>query len=170
MSGTQLVYESGQGEFTIARMTEHDLLEVVELEESCGLSLWGWEAYRLELDRPESVMLVALEDSRDACQGRCVCGFIAARMTGPELHINNIGVSKHARRRGIGAKLLQAALEFGLGRGARTSVLEVRAGNEAAQALYRRFGYSVTGRRRNYYRDPPEDALVMLRQFETELD
>ena len=40
-------------------MTEHDLLEVVEIEENCGLSLWGWDGYHTELERRESIMLVA---------------------------------------------------------------------------------------------------------------
>ena len=46
-------------EYVVEWMTEHDLLEVVEIEETSGLSLWGWEAYRAELERRESVMLVA---------------------------------------------------------------------------------------------------------------
>ncbi len=59
--------------------------------------------------------------------------------------------------------LLGAALGAAAGRGATGAVLEVRASNLAAQALYARFGFRVAGRRKNYYRDPPEDALVMTR-------
>src|SRR5688572_4717232 len=59
MSRAGLVYEWEHEGFRISPMTEHDLLEVVEIEETCGLSLWGWDAYRAELERPESVMLVA---------------------------------------------------------------------------------------------------------------
>jgi len=141
-------------------MSEHDLLEVVEIEETTGLSLWGWEAYRAELDKPEAIMLVVR--ARWA-GGQRVGGFIAARMNADELHVNNIGVRQEFRRKGLGGLLLGAALGAAAGRGAGAAVLEVRASNLAAQALYERYGFAVAGRRRNYYRDPPEDALVMTR-------
>ncbi len=65
------------------------------------------------------------------------------------------------RRHGLAGLLLDLGLDLARGRGARTALLEVRAGNGAALALYRRAGFEVAGRRRDYYRDPPEDALVM---------
>ena len=142
------------------RMSEHDLLEVVEIEETTGLSLWGWDAYRAELYKPEAIMLVVR--ARGAGP-HGVAGFIAARMSADELHVNNIGVRHGYRRRGLGGLLLGAALGAAAGRGAAGAVLEVRASNIAAQALYARFGFAVAGRRKNYYRDPPEDALVMTR-------
>jgi ribosomal-protein-alanine N-acetyltransferase len=143
-------------------MGEHDLLEVVEIEETTGLSQWGWDAYRAELSRPEAVMLVARRDSPDD-SGRSVVAYIASRVSADELHINNIGVREESRRKGLGAALLGAALDEGARRGARLAVLEVRAGNAAAQSLYGRFGFEVVGRRRDYYRAPVEDALIMTR-------
>ena len=65
------------------------------------------------------------------------------------------------RRRGFGARLLSQLLESARALGALTVHLEVRASNEAAQALYRRFGFRRTGRRRGYYACPPEDAVLM---------
>ncbi len=150
----------------ITPMSEHDLLEVVEIEETTGLSLWGWEAYRAELDRSEAVKLVARRPGPAAEAGGGLCGFIAARLSADELHVNNIGVRESARRRGVGSSLLRGALLAGARRGARRAVLEVRAGNLAAQALYGRFGFAVAGRRRNYYREPAEDALVMTLALE----
>src|SRR5205814_1250954 len=93
--------------------------------------------------------------------GKSIHGFVAARVTAEELHINNIGVRDVARGRGIGSALLRAAVATARRLGARAALLEVRAGNVEAQALYRRFGFEVAGRRRNYYRDPTEDALLM---------
>jgi [ribosomal protein S18]-alanine N-acetyltransferase len=146
----------------VVSMDEHDLLEVVEIEETTGLSQWGWDAYRAELLRPEAVMLVARLPEPDDT-GKTVAGYIASRVSADELHINNIGVREDWRRMGLGAALLEAALEDGARAGARLAVLEVRAGNAAAQALYGRFGFEVVGRRRDYYRSPVEDALVMTR-------
>jgi ribosomal-protein-alanine N-acetyltransferase len=148
--------------FLIEPMREHDLLEVVEIEETCGLSLWGWDAYRTELDRAESVMLVARRPAQVYFEAtKRVEGFIAARVNSDELHINNIAVREEARRRGLGATLLGMALELGAKAGAKRAILEVRAGNQAAQNLYAGLGFTAAGRRRNYYRQPAEDALVM---------
>lgn len=146
--------------FIITLMTVHDLLEVVEIEELSGLSRWGWDSYHAELSRPEAIMLVARQTEPDAT-GRYVQGFVAARVSAGELHVNNVGVREALRQRGIGSALLETVLERGIRLNARTAVLEVRAGNQAAQALYSRFGFSLVGRRRNYYREPLEDALVM---------
>jgi ribosomal-protein-alanine N-acetyltransferase len=149
-------------EYVIEWMTEHDLLEVVEIEEASGLSLWGWEAYRAELDRREAVMLVARRAEAQGYPGeRIVKGFIAARLVADELHINNIGVRESARRLGLGGSLLETALHWGAKQGALTAALEVRSSNVVAQSLYRRYGFHVVGRRKNYYRQPTDDALVM---------
>ena len=86
----------------IEPMTEHDLLEVVEIEEMTGLSQWGWDAYRAALEKPEAIMLVARRNVADAQTGRRLGGYIAARMNGDELHVNNIGVWPESRRQGVG--------------------------------------------------------------------
>jgi ribosomal protein S18 acetylase RimI-like enzyme len=161
MSRAGLVYTWEHEGFVISPMTEHDLLEVVEIEETCGLSLWGWDAYRAELGRPEALMLVARRPARDFEGTKRVSAFIAARADACELHVNNIGVREEARRRGLGKALLGLALDFGAQAGAELAILEVRAGNRAAQYLYASLGFSTAGRRHNYYRQPAEDALVM---------
>jgi ribosomal-protein-alanine N-acetyltransferase len=149
----------------ITSMNEHDLLEVVEIEETTGLSQWGWDAYRSELSKPEAVMLVARKSVPDPLSGRRLSGYIAARINADELHINNIGVWPDARRRGVGGTLLGAALDIAGRCGALEAVLEVRAGNVAALLMYERFGFAVVGERRNYYREPAEDAKIMTRRL-----
>lgn len=147
----------------IAQMTEHDLLEVVEIEETSGLSRWGWDAYFGELVRPgDTIMLVARPQLGERrVEGFSILGFIAARLAAEELHINNMAVREGLRQGGLGSQLLGAALEEGRRRGARRSFLEVRASNLAAQRLYSKFGFELSGRRARYYADPTEDALVM---------
>lgn len=163
MTRAKLIQAADQRSYRILPMIEHDLLEVVEIEETSGLSLWGWEGYQGELGQPNAVMLVARIDVATAMlnASRYLCGFIAARVTADELHINNIGVREAWRRCGLGSALLRAALSRAMQIHAQTAVLEVRATNLAAQALYRRHGFRIEGRRRHYYREPPEDALVM---------
>jgi ribosomal-protein-alanine N-acetyltransferase len=162
MSGTESTSGLITQEIIISHMTEHDLLAVVELEETCGLSRWGWEAYYHEIAQGRgALMLVARAASGVELAADALAGFIAARFTGDEVHINNVAVAHPFRRRGIGAALLGRVLKEGGALGARTALLEVRASNAAAQALYSRLGFVTVGLRRAYYTDPPEDALVM---------
>lgn len=147
---------------SISRMTEHDLLEVVEIEEYSGLSRWGWGAYYAELqggNRP--LMLVARITRPQHHQAFRIAGYIVARLAADEIHINNVAVRFEYRRQGIGAALLTRVLEEGRRFKATTAFLEVRAGNSLAQALYKKCGFTSIGRRSGYYSTPPEDALVM---------
>lgn len=149
--------------FDITLMTEHDLLAVVEIEETCGLSRWGWEAYYNEIREGRgALMLVARRaTAADEENAQEILGFIAARFTADEVHINNVAVREDFRRHGMGGALLDRVLREGARRGARRAILEVRAGNKAAQALYHRYGFRTIGLRRDYYTEPREDALVM---------
>jgi len=144
-------------------MSEHDLLEVVEIERASGLSRWGWDAYHNELrnGNPRLLWVARIAERDSPGDGRRIAGYVVARLIAGELHINNFAVREPYRRAGIGGALVSRLLEEAANCGAYVAFLEVRAGNAAAQALYRRFGFSVVGRRSNYYPDPPEDALIM---------
>ncbi|MEK6334907.1 MAG: ribosomal protein S18-alanine N-acetyltransferase [Acidobacteriota bacterium] len=149
---------------TLAQMSEHDLLEVVEIEDLSGLSPWGWDAYHKELQAAHDVIMLV---ARTAPAGNAprpekeLAGFIVSRLIAGELHVNNVAVRTEFRRQGIGVKLLRSALDWAAGRGAGIALLEVREGNQAAQALYSRCGFQVVGRRPGYYNQPVEDALLM---------
>ena len=150
--------------FSIDGMTEHDLVEVCAIEEMSELSAWGWDAYYNEMrSHLDTIMLVARLDST----GReyQLAGFIVARLIADELHVNNVAVRPEFRGRGLGSMLLQTTLQQGRLRNARMAQLEVRASNTAAQSLYQRCGFEVVGRRKNYYRAPTEDALLMSLSF-----
>ena len=141
-------------------MTEHDLVEVCAIEEMCELSAWGWDAYYNEMrSQLDTIMRVARIDSPRVDYQ--LAGFIVARLIADELHVNNVAVRPEFRGRGLGSMLLETTLEQGRLRHAKVAQLEVRAKNTAAQHLYRRCGFEVVGRRRNYYRSPTEDALLM---------
>ena len=151
-------------EISIEAMTEHDLLEVCEIEAVSQLSAWGWDAYHKELESTEdTIMLVARADA--ARHGFEVAGFIVARLLAGELHVNNVAVRPEFRRYRIGSRLLETALGVAQRYGATVAHLEVRAGNEVAQRLYVRCGFRANGRRRNYYRAPVEDAVLMSLSF-----
>jgi [ribosomal protein S18]-alanine N-acetyltransferase len=162
----------GSSGVTLDRMTEHDLLEVVEIEESSGLSRWGWAAYYAELQGGNKhLMLVArVADAENNRHRPSIAGYIVGRMGADELHINNVAVRESYRRRGIGRALLDLILEEGKRSRVPYAFLELRAGNFAALALYQEHGFRVTSRRSRYYSDPVEDALVMIIQLGETLD
>src|ERR1051326_2644282 len=148
--------------FSIHRMSEHDLLEVVEIEEQSGLSRWGWAAYYAELQsRNRELMLVARATRSSIVELTPIAGYIVARETAGELHINNVAVRTEYRRRGIGGALLERVIQEARLRKANTAFLEVRSANLAAQALYEKSGFRAIARRANYYSEPREDAVVM---------
>jgi [ribosomal protein S18]-alanine N-acetyltransferase len=139
----------------IRRMTLDDVPAVVELD-SLSFSLpWPERSFRFELtDNPASRCWVMEMDAK-------VVGMIVAWMLVDEAHIATIATHPNHRRQGIARKLLTYALRYMSKEGAVSSFLEVRESNTAAQEMYRKFGYEVSGRRKKYYKDTDEDAILM---------
>jgi ribosomal-protein-alanine acetyltransferase len=139
-----------------------DLQRLLEIAaHSVTAAQWNAAEYH-RLFAPESlqdrVVLVAEEDAQ-------VVGFIVARQTGPEWEIENIAVTGPARRRGLGTRLLGEFMDLARSRGGREIFLEVRESNLAARALYGKWAFVEAGRRKQYYQDPPEDALIFRFNF-----
>ena len=88
-------------------------------------------------------------------------GFLVARFTLSECELENLVVAAGFRRRGSGSTLLQALIDEARVRHLERILLEVRPSNPGARALYERFGFRVEGNRKNYYSQPPEDAIVL---------
>jgi ribosomal-protein-alanine N-acetyltransferase len=93
--------------------------------------------------------------------GEATVAFAGIWMMADEAHITTFGVHPAWRRQGIGLRLMLALTQLSLDVGALRMTLEVRVSNEAAQSLYRRFGFVMVGRRKRYYTDDGEDALIM---------
>ena len=117
---------------------------------------WGPDAMALMLEMPGAFGLWRPE------AGLVLARAVAGEAGGGEAEILTIAVAPAARRQGLGAALLAAALQGAVLRGAAAMFLEVAAGNAAALALYRAAGFAEVGRRRRYYADGG-DALVMRR-------
>jgi ribosomal-protein-alanine N-acetyltransferase len=92
-------------------------------------------------------------------------GFLVAQNCGPEWELENIAVLPDCRRRGVGLGLMAALLAQARGLRAERILLEVRESNEAAIRLYEVSGFEMLARRRDYYRNPPEDALIMVQSL-----
>jgi ribosomal-protein-alanine N-acetyltransferase len=169
MSLTEQAIPAASRGVSIGKMTEHDLLEVVEIEESSGLSRWGWAAYYAELQGNNRHLMLVARVAGEHKRGRSkLAGYIVARMGADELHINNVAVREPYRRLGIGRALLDRILAEGKRSEVPRAFLELRAGNTPALALYEDCGFRVTARRSKYYSEPVEDALVMIVQLKRE--
>jgi [ribosomal protein S18]-alanine N-acetyltransferase len=92
-------------------------------------------------------------------------GFIIARTVGVEWEIENIAIAAKARRCGLGTRLLGELLDLARARGAEAVFLEVRESNRAARALYEKWSFREDGRRKKYYKDPEEDAILYRLAF-----
>jgi ribosomal-protein-alanine N-acetyltransferase len=109
-----------------------------------------------ELQRPHALVLAAAATGRGACVGALLAWFVA-----DELHLLHIAVAEAWRRQGVARRLLEEALTQARQRGARIAVLEVRATNIAAKALYASAGFSLARLRPRYYENPVEDGLEL---------
>lgn len=90
--------------------------------------------------------------------------YIIGRKIPPEGEIYRIAVKSAHRRRGVGYRLLSYALKTEMGKGLETVFLEVRSRNLAAIRLYRSYGFLRVGERKGYYKNPDDDAIIMLKQ------
>lgn len=139
----------------LRKMTLEDIPAVIDLDQKSFSLPWPERSFRFELtDNPASRCWVAELDGR-------VVGMIVVWLIVSEAHVATLATHPDFRRQGIAKRLLSHALRHLMDEGAVSSFLEVRASNLAAQAMYRNFGYEETGRRRRYYRDNDEDAILM---------
>lgn len=139
----------------IRRMTLDDLPAVVALDRMSFSLPWPERSFRFELtDNSASRCWVAEADGE-------IVGMLVAWLLVDEAHIATLATHPAYRRRGIARELLSHALRSMAEEGAVSSFLEVRESNAAAQELYRRLGYEAVGRRKRYYKDTDEDAILM---------
>jgi ribosomal-protein-alanine N-acetyltransferase len=147
----------------IRPMQAKDLERVQAIDKISFSMPWSSRAYRYELnENPASSLWVA--EASPAKEPKRLVGFIVVWLIGApanEAHIATIAVHPEYRNRGIAKKLLRTALASAIQKGANSATLEVRAQNEIAQKLYRRFKFEVVGHRPRYYRDNNEDAVIM---------
>jgi ribosomal-protein-alanine N-acetyltransferase len=136
-------------------MRLEDVAAVHEIEQLSFRTPWPAYAFEQELRGNRLARYVV------ARAGERVVGFAGVWLMVDDAHVTTFGVHPEWRRQGIGRQLLVNVAELSSAIGARRMTLEVRAGNEAAQALYHTFGFEIVGRRPRYYTDDGEDALVM---------
>jgi [ribosomal protein S18]-alanine N-acetyltransferase len=143
----------GERSLRIRRLAYSDLPAVISIERRSFPTPWSLAMFVLELSKPSGICLAA-EDER----GRLI-GYLVCARYDDVWHLMNVAVDPERRRRGIASELI-GNLFAEAGDGARVT-LEVRASNRVAIEMYERFGFRHAGRRRRYYHDNGEDALIM---------
>jgi len=142
-------------DFVIRPLTREDAPVLAVLESRCvGAAKWGEPALR----DVGAKGIVGWASSR----GNVVVGFILVRAVADEMEIMNLAVDPDARRQGIAARLLAHAIEEVRRADVKRVYLEVRESNSGARTFYSSGGFTEQGRRRNYYSQPAEDALLLV--------
>jgi ribosomal-protein-alanine N-acetyltransferase len=139
----------------IRRMKADDVPAAHAIDVASFTLPWPERSFRFEVsNNPAARCWVAETDER-------MVGVLVLWVIVDETHIATLATHPEFRRQGVAKKLLSEALKSAYKEGARSAFLEVRAGNQAAQEMYRKFGFDVVGRRERYYKDNHEDAVLM---------
>lgn len=141
----------------IRRAILADVPAILTLEKRAATAAhWSVQQYETAIlgEAPARVVLI-VED-----QGTGLQGFIVGKFLQQEWEIENMAIAAHVQRRGLGSRLLREFLDLARGQGAQAVFLEVRESNAAARRLYEKCAFVESGRRKVYYREPDEDAIV----------
>ena len=140
----------------IIPMNETHVAAVAALEKACFSDPWSENSVRGELSNDLSLWLVAVENG-------AVLGYVGSQTVLGEADMMNIAVEENSRRRGIARALVEELVRR---LPAHCLTLEVRSSNMPAIGLYESMGFQQIGLRRNYYRNPREDALILRKEWE----
>ena len=143
---------------SIEVMTAEYVPAVAALEALCFADPWSERSVSSELSNPLSLWLVAIEDNE-------AVGYVGSQTVMGETDMMNVAVHPDYRRRGIARALIEALVRALKERESYSLTLEVRVSNMPAIALYADMGFLEVGRRRNYYRNPKEDALILRKEW-----
>ena len=141
-------------------MTENHVAQVAELEKICfGSAAWSENSVASELNNELSQWIVAEEEGK-------VLGYVGSQTVMDESDMMNIAVHPDCRKQGIATVLISGLIDTLKLRGSRCLTLEVRVSNLPAIALYQKMGFLQVGLRKNYYRNPKEDAIILRKEWE----
>ena len=143
---------------TIVSMTSAHVAQIAELEKCCFNDPWSENSISSELNNRLSCWLVALESD-------VVIGYVGSQTVLGETDMMNIAVHPDYRNQGVAKKLIQNLMDTISEQGSHSLMLEVRQSNEPAKNLYLSLGFETVGIRKNYYRNPRENALILRKEW-----
>ena len=142
----------------IERMKRDHVSQIAELEKLCFHDPWSENSIASELDNKLSLWLVALDEQR-------VIGYVGSQTVLGQTDMMNIAVHPDWRQQGIASSLILTLIQALSECGSQSLMLEVRASNQTAISVYHKLGFTEVGRRKNYYRNPKEDALILRKEW-----
>ena len=142
----------------ITNMREQHVAQVAELEKLCFRDPWSENSIASELGNRLSHWLVALD-------GEKVVGYVGSQTVLGETDMMNIAVHPAYRKQGIATELIETLIQVLKERGSHSLMLEVRESNDPAKELYSKMGFELVGIRKNYYRNPKENALILRKEW-----
>ena len=142
----------------IESMKEAQVPQIAALERVCFSDPCSEKSIFSELENPLSCWLVAMDGER-------LAGYVGSQTVLGETDMMNLAVDPDYRRKGLGKELILSLIEALRQRESRCLTLEVRDSNAPARALYEGLGFQEIGRRKNYYRNPKEDALIYKKEW-----
>jgi len=143
----------------ITTMGEQHVAQVAALEKMCFSDPWSENSVASELTNPLSLWLVADDNGT-------VIGYIGSQTVLGETDMMNVAVHPDFRKQGVATALIVGLVEELRKRGSHSLTLEVRASNAPAISVYTALEFREAGRRKNYYRNPREDALILRKEWE----
>ena len=145
----------------IVRLQKEHCEILAELEKLCFSHPWSQRAIEDEVHNSNAYFVTAVDGDK-------ILGYGGMHCTHQECYEDNIAVFGHHRKKGVGTAIVLALVHEAQRRGAEYISLEVRPSNRPAVGLYTKLGFLEEGRRRNFYNDPTEDALILTRRFQKE--
>ena len=143
-----------------AKMTEKHVAQVAALEKLCfGTEAWSEKSVASELENKLALWIVAEDEGK-------VLGYVGSQTVMEETDMMNIAVHPDCRKQGIATGLIVGLVGALKQQGSHSLTLEVRVSNAPAIALYEKLGFLQVGLRKNYYRNPKEDALILRKEWE----
>lgn len=142
----------------LTEMNAAHVSQIAELEKLCFSDPWSEKSIASELENQWAFWLVAVDGDR-------VAGYIGSQTSIDETDVMNVAVHPDFRRQGIGESLVCHLVDELKTRGSHALMLEVRVSNAPAIALYEKLGFFQVGCRKNYYRNPKEDALILRKEW-----
>lgn len=147
----------------IEKMIADHIKAAAEIEKKCFVHPWSEQSLESEMSGENSIFLIASE-------GEVPIGYVGLSVVLDEGYMGNLAVVEDYRRKGVGRALMKELIDKSKEQNLAFITLEVRPSNTPAVKLYESLGFKEAGRRKNYYKEPTEDALLLTKYFnETEI-